>query len=88
LYETLTEICYFGNGGYTFDLVYDMPIWLRRVTYGHLINFKQTEVQARSGTTDKDGKLDSMSSDKIKQILKERAESITDNPDYVTKARK
>ena len=64
-----------------------MPIWLRRVTYGHLINFKQIEVQAKSGNTGKDGNLDSMSTEKIKRILKEKAEA-TSTPDYTTKARK
>ena len=88
MYETLTEICYFGNGGYTFDLVYDMPIWLRRVTYGHLINFKQIEAQNKTGTAGKEGNLDSMSTEKVKQILKERAQATTDTPDYITKARK
>ena len=64
-----------------------MPIWLRKVTYGHLINFKQIEKAATSGNP-ANNNLDNMSSDKVKQILKERAESMTDNPDYTTKARK
>lgn len=64
-----------------------MPIWLRRVTYKHLINFKQAEADAKSGNK-KDEKLDNASSDRIKQILREKAESMGNSPDYTAKARK
>jgi len=87
LYETLTEICYFGNGGYTFDIVYEMPIWLRRVTYGHLSNFKQMEADAKSGNK-KDEKLDNASTDRLKKILQERSQSTTGTSSYTTKAHK
>ena len=64
-----------------------MPIWLRRVTYGHLSNFKQIEAEAKSGNK-KDEKLDNASSDRLKQILRDKAESLENTPHYVTKARK
>lgn len=64
-----------------------MPIWLRRVTYGHLSNFKKLEADAKSGNN-KDEKLDNASSDRLKQILRDKAESIGNSPDYTAKARK
>jgi len=64
-----------------------MPIWLRRVTYGHLSNFKQMETDAKSGNK-KDEKLDNASSDRLKEILQEKAKSIGNTSDYITKARK
>lgn len=64
-----------------------MPIWLRRVTYGHLSNFKQMEADAKSGNK-KDEKLDYASTDTIKEILRKKAESLGDAPHYTTKARK
>ena len=64
-----------------------MPIWLRRVTYGHLLSFKQKEAEARSGNT-KDEKLDNASSERLKEILREKAQSMGNGPDYTAKARK
>jgi len=63
-----------------------MPIWLRRVTYGHLSNFKQLEADAKSGNK-RDEKLDNASSDRLKQILREKADALGNSPDYITKAR-
>lgn len=64
-----------------------MPIWLRKVTYGHLTNFKQLEKTAKTGVA-ANSNLDNMSSEQVKQLLKQKAESVADNPDYITKARK
>jgi hypothetical protein len=27
------EICFYGQGGYSWPVIYNMPIWLRRFTY-------------------------------------------------------
>lgn len=27
------EICFYGQGGYSWPVIYSMPIWLRRFTY-------------------------------------------------------
>ena len=27
------EICFYGQGGYSWPVVYEMPLWLRRFTY-------------------------------------------------------
>ena len=64
-----------------------MPIWLRRVTYGHLIKFKQIETDTKTGNKS-DDKLDFASAEKMKNILRERANSLGDKPDYTTKAHK
>ena len=37
LHEEIFNLVYYGNGGYTWDAVYDFPIWLRKY-YIKLIN--------------------------------------------------
>jgi len=36
LFSNIHEIVYHGNGGYSWETIYNMPIWLRKFTY-HLI---------------------------------------------------
>ena len=33
LFSQIHEIVFFGNGGYTWPDVYNMPIWLRKFTF-------------------------------------------------------
>jgi hypothetical protein len=40
------EICFHGNGGYDFNTVYNMPIWLRKFTFNEIKVFKEKEVEA------------------------------------------
>ena len=34
LFSEIHEIVFFGNGGYSWLDVYEMPIWLRKYTFG------------------------------------------------------
>ena len=52
----ITEICYFGKGGYNFDMVYGMPIWLRKFTYNQIISFQEKQAEAYSGNNSSDSK--------------------------------
>lgn len=44
------EIVYHGNGGYTWETVYNMPIWLRTFTYKKIKDFieKRAEEQEKA----------------------------------------
>ena len=33
LFKQIHEIVFHGNGGYDWDTVYNMPLWLRRATF-------------------------------------------------------
>jgi hypothetical protein len=33
LFAQIHDIVFYGNGGYDWHTVYDMPIWLRRLTF-------------------------------------------------------
>jgi hypothetical protein len=60
------EICFYGQGGYSFPVVYDMPLWLRKFTYAKIKDHydKQSEIvnkkTSNPNKTDiigKDGKI-------------------------------
>jgi hypothetical protein len=37
LFTTLHEIVFYGQGGYDYPTVYEMPIWLRKLTYNKIL---------------------------------------------------
>jgi len=45
LFKQIHEIVFHGNGGYDWDTVYNMPLWLRRTTFNLLKEYydKQNE---------------------------------------------
>jgi hypothetical protein len=53
IFTQVHEICFHGKGGYDWNTVYNMPIWLRRFVFNqiqeHYKNEKQQMDKARSG---------------------------------------
>lgn len=43
LFTQIHEIVFFGKGGYSWDDVYNMPIWLRKFTFNSVNEFYQKE---------------------------------------------
>lgn len=45
MFSQIHEIVFHGNGGYSWDTVYNMPIWLRNFTYEKIKEYydKQNE---------------------------------------------
>ena len=39
LFTQIHEILFHGQGGYDYETVYNMPLWLRRFTYNKLTEF-------------------------------------------------
>ena len=50
IFSIIHDIVYHGNGGYSWDTVYDMPIWLRTFTFNKIRDFveKRAEEQEKS----------------------------------------
>lgn len=50
LFSQIHEIVFFGNGGYDWNTVYNMPIWLRNFTYRKIEDYlkKQSEVEKQT----------------------------------------
>jgi hypothetical protein len=54
LFTQIHEIVFWGNGGYSWSEVYDMPIWLRQFTFGKLRS--HYESKSKKSQTQKDPK--------------------------------
>jgi hypothetical protein len=70
VFNQIHEIVFHGKGGYDWNTVYNMPIWLRKFTFEKLKKYYEPE---------EDDKLEE-SLDKVKEELKIQP------PAYVTKA--
>lgn len=64
LFTLIHEIVFHGNGGYDFDTVYNMPIWLRSLVFNRIQDFnnqqKKSAEEGNSESTtliDSDGKI-------------------------------
>lgn len=46
LFDQINQIVFYGKGGYSFDLLYEMPIWLRHFIYRKLVEYYQQEQES------------------------------------------
>lgn len=79
MYSQIHEIVFHGNGGYTWQTVYDMPLWLRRFTFNKIQQFhdeqnKQANSDSGSSKTviDKDGVI--KAPEFLKQHMQQQSE--------------
>jgi hypothetical protein len=49
LFKQIHEICFHGKGGYDWETVYNMPIWLRNFTFNEMKNHYEEEAAKSSG---------------------------------------
>jgi hypothetical protein len=43
LFKQIHEICFHGQGGYQWETVYNMPIWLRKLTFKEISDFNKEQ---------------------------------------------
>jgi hypothetical protein len=43
IFTQIHQICFHGNGGYDWNTVYNMPIWLRRFTFNQIQEHYRSE---------------------------------------------
>jgi len=48
LFQQIHEIVFHGKGGYDYNTVYNMPIWLRKFTFNKILEFYEEENKAAS----------------------------------------
>ena len=63
VFTQIHEIVFYGQGGYDWETIYNMPVWLRRFTYSKLIEHydkqnKQNEDLGTQSQKIKEGKVD------------------------------
>ena len=46
LYKQIHDILFHGKGGYNFEVVYNMPIWLRKFVFKEIKDFYEAENKA------------------------------------------
>lgn len=46
LFTQIHEIIFHGNGGYTYEVIYNMPTWLRKFTFNQINNFYQQQKES------------------------------------------
>ena len=46
IFSQIHEIVFHGNGGYDWNTIYNMPIWLRKFTFNKLKEFYDKEQEA------------------------------------------
>jgi len=72
LFKQIHEILFYGHGGYDYDTIYNMPIWLRNITFRFIqesINQEnKSQQEAYNKASGKNGKttLDWVNPDKSK----------------------
>ena len=45
LFKQIHEIVFHGKGGYTWETIYSMPIWLRKFTFFQIQSFYKEELE-------------------------------------------
>jgi len=84
LFNQLHELVFFGKGGYDWNTVYNMPIWLRRFTFNTINEFYQKEKEEYDKITNK-GELITAN----KPLSKPNIPQLKDiTPTYTSKATK
>ena len=71
IFNQIHEIVFHGKGGYSFETVYDFPIWLRRFTFRTILDWYEKENKEQEKAS---GQSSILQNGKIKA------------PDYSTKA--
>lgn len=71
LFNQIHDICFHGKGGYSFDTVYEFPIWLRKFIHRTMLEWYDNEGKKQE---EANGNVPLLQNGKIKA------------PDYSTKA--
>lgn len=89
IFNSIHEIVFHGKGGYTWNDVYDMPIWLRKFSFNKIKNWYDEEAKAKSSSQNQID-LNNPSKSNIPQsgFNPPTNKGFKSKPNYVTKASK
>jgi hypothetical protein len=80
LFKQIHEICFHGKGGYDWETVYNMPIWLRNLTFHEMKTFYEEEKAQATGK-----KGSSWTNPNSKEALAGKENKSVKVPDFVSK---
>jgi len=63
LFSMIHQIVFHGKGGYDYDTIYHMPIWLRKFTYIELKKFYDAEAESAKNASKKSNQTNMVNSD-------------------------
>ena len=91
LFKSLHEIIFYGRGGYTYNEVYNFPIWLRNITYKFISDSINSENEASANNSKQNLKISNKSSSNTNINLANPNKSsipsqYKNSPTYTTKA--
>ena len=72
LFKQIHEIVFYGKGGYDWNTVYNMPIWLRKYTFNEIKNYYEEQKDAAEGKQNSGGRQTIIGSDgkvKVPELL-------------------
>lgn len=71
LFKQIHEIVFYGRGGYDYETIYNMPVWLRNVTYKFIADSIDNENKANDeyNQDSTSSKIDFSDPDKAKVTL-------------------
>jgi hypothetical protein len=52
LFKQIHDIVFYGNGGYSWEVIYNMPIWLRNLTFNLIYKHNNPENEAEKSWTE------------------------------------
>ena len=70
LFSQIHEIVFHGKGGYDWNTIYNMPIWLRKFTFNKIKEFYEKEAEANQKASKGSNTLDLASPNKIPEAVK------------------
>ena len=86
LFKQIHEIVFYGNGGFDWHTIYNMPIWLRKFTFSQIQkHYEEEKEQMEKAQNGGKTTLMDSSGNVNKTQAKQATKSITP-PTYVTKA--
>jgi len=51
MFAMIHDIVYHGNGGFDWETLYNMPIWLRRFTYNRIASYTKEQNEAQQNAS-------------------------------------
>lgn len=74
LFKQIHEIVFHGNGGYDWNTIYNMPIWLRKFTFNEIRNYYEEQKDSAEGKQSGGGRQTVIGSDgkvKVPEMLQQ-----------------
>jgi len=88
LFKQIHEIVFHGKGGYDWNTIYNMPIWLRKFTFYEINNYYKQEQESYKKATSQNKTTAVDSSGKVNPPAFSQAPKQKSQPSYVTRTSK